>query len=202
MDTVKHAVSTSSAIRPINYSSQDEVILSVDSSYIACGWILSQITNGKRYPSRYGSITWNEREARYSQAKIELYGLFRALRAAKVWLIGLKTFTVEVDAKYIKGMISHPDIQPNAAMNRWLAGISLFDFKLRHVPGTKHLGPDGLSRRRPAPEDDDGLQETSEEIEDWLDEVLGCAIWVEGDLEEIFGGSKDDTSLVFNLVAL
>ena len=54
---------------------------------------------------------------------------------------------VEVDAKYIKGMINNPDIQPNATINRWIAGILLFDFKLVHVPGTQHGGPDGLSRR-------------------------------------------------------
>jgi hypothetical protein len=49
-------------------------------------------------------------------------------------------------------MINNPDIQPNASMNRWIAAILLFDFKLRHVPGKEH-GPDGLLRRPPAPED-------------------------------------------------
>jgi hypothetical protein len=191
MDTLKHAIVTSPAIRPINYSSKDEVILAVDSSYIACGWILLQVTNGKRHPSRFGSITWNEREARYSQAKIELYGLFRALRAAKVWLIGLPTFTVEVDAKYIKGMLSNPDAQPNAAMNRWLAGIALFDFKLKHVPGAKHSGPDGLSRRPSAPEDDEDLAETSEDVEEWVDEILGCSVWVAKELDGEWEGTMN-----------
>jgi len=76
MDAIKNTIISSSAIRPINYTSQDEVILAVDSSHIACGWILSQVVNKKRYPSRFGSITWNDRESRYSQAKLELYGLF------------------------------------------------------------------------------------------------------------------------------
>jgi hypothetical protein len=43
-------------------------------------------------------------------------------------------------------MLNNPDIQPNATINRWIAGILLFDFKLVHVPGATH-GPDGLSRR-------------------------------------------------------
>jgi len=47
MDSLKNAIIVSPAICPINYSSQDEVILAVDSSYIACGWILLQVTNGK-----------------------------------------------------------------------------------------------------------------------------------------------------------
>lgn len=119
MDMLKNAVVSSPVIRPINYSSANEVILAVDSSKITVGFILSQLDdNGCRHPSRFGSISWNDRESRYSQAKIELYGLFRALRAMKVWIIGVKTLVVEVDALYIKGMINRPDIQPNASMNR------------------------------------------------------------------------------------
>jgi hypothetical protein len=147
MDILKTAVINSPAIRPLNYQSSNEVILAVDSSHIACGWILQQLDDEKRRrPAHFGSITWNDREGRYSQSKIELYGLFRALKAVKVWIIGVKDLVVEVDAKYIKGMLNNPDIQPNAAVNRWIAGILLFDFRLRHVPGTKHIGPDGLSR--------------------------------------------------------
>ena len=86
----------------------------------------------------------NKREANYSQPKLELYGLFRSLRTARLWIIGVRNLTVEVDAKYIKGMLNNPDIQPNATINRWIAGILLFDFKLVHVPGATH-GPDGLS---------------------------------------------------------
>jgi len=60
-----------------------------------------------------------------------------------VWIIGVKNFTVEVDAQYIKGMLINPDIQPNALMNHWLASIQTFDFKLQHVSASKHQGPDG-----------------------------------------------------------
>jgi hypothetical protein len=138
--------------------------------------------NGKHCPARFGSITWNKRESRYSQAKVELYGLFCALKAAKVWLIGVKKFTVEVDAKYIKGMLSNPDIQPNAAMNRWITGILMFDFTLKHIPGSKHQGPDGLSHRRHAPEDNNEDDESSDDIEEWIDEILSCGLWVANDL--------------------
>ena len=178
MDQLKEAVIASPAIQPINYLSGNEVILAVDSSLIACGWILFQLDDGGlRRPSRFGSITWTIRKSRYSQAKIELYGLFRALKAMKVWVIGIQNLTIEVDAKYIKGMINNPDIQPNASMNRWIAAILLFDFKLRHVPGSKHVGPDGLSRRRRSV-DDEEVDETPEEIEDWLDDVVSCGIWI------------------------
>ena len=74
---------------------------------------------------------------------------------------------MEVDAKYIKGMINNPDMHPNAAMNRWIAAILMFDFKLVHVPGKRFLGPDGLSRRQRTEDDKrerrKGLREAAEE---------------------------------------
>jgi hypothetical protein len=30
-----------------------------------------------------------------------------------------------MDAQFIKGMLSNPDVQPNAAMNQWIATISV-----------------------------------------------------------------------------
>jgi len=80
-------------------------------------------------------------------------------------------FNIEVDAKYIKGMINNPDIQPNNAMNQWIAAILLFTFELVHVPVKDYSGPDGLSRRREVEGD-------VEEREDgWLDQVLGLGLW-------------------------
>jgi transposase InsO family protein len=166
MQTLKDLVLESPALRPIDYECGREVILAVDTSLIAVGFILLQIgDDGQRYPNRFGSISLTEVESRYSQAKLELYGLFRALRAVRVYTFGVTNLTVEVDAKYIKGMINNPDLQPNATINRWIAGILLFSFKLVHVPASKHAGVDGLSRRPPAEED----PEEHDDHEDWLD---------------------------------
>jgi len=70
-------------------------------------------------------------------------------------------------------MLSNPDIQPNAAVNRWIAAILLFDFKLVHVPMSKHKGPDGLSQREPAPG-----EEEHNDPKDWVDSMLSLGIWV------------------------
>jgi hypothetical protein len=172
MEKLKILAKSCTAIKAIDYHSTNEVILAVDSSWMAVGFVLlQQGDDRKRYPSRYGSITWNEREQRYSQAKIELYGLFRALKAVKIYIIGIQNLTVEVDAKYIKGMINNPDIQPNASINRWIAGILLFDFKLKHVPGKDHAPADGLSRRPRAPEDQDDVEDPDE----WIDHAYAFA---------------------------
>lgn len=164
--TLKQAITTAPALRPIDYQSEKPVVLAVDSSYIAAGFILYQYDeDNRKRPARYGSIPMNEREARYSQPKLELYGLFRALRAYRLYLIGVKNLQVEVDAKYIKGMLNDPDLQPNATINRWIQGILLFDFDLIHVPADRHRGPDALSRREPNADD------REEEGDDWLDDV-------------------------------
>jgi hypothetical protein len=72
---------------------------------------------------------------------------------------------VEVNMKYIKGMINNPDLQPNTTINQWIAGILLFSFKLIHVSVLKHKGVDGLSRHPPVKED---TMEDSN-YEDWID---------------------------------
>lgn len=87
---------------------------------------------------------------------------FELSNATKLWIIGSRKLVVEVDAQYIKGMLNKPDIHPNAAMNRWISAILMFDFELVHVPGAKHKGPDGLSRRRVA---EDGGEEGGEGVE-------------------------------------
>jgi len=165
MKKLKTLAKNSPAIHAINYASEHKVILAVDISSIAVGYILSQIgVIAKRYPSRFGSMMLSERESRYSQAKLELFGLFRALKDCQIWIIRVKNLVVEVDAKYIKGMINNSDIQPNATINRWISAILLFNFQLRHVPGHAH-GPDGLSRCPQAPED----PAVEEDYEEWID---------------------------------
>ena len=84
----------------------------------------------------FGSKTLNDHESHFSQPKLELYGLFRVLRSLKAYLIGVRNLVVEVDARYIKGMLVNPDLAPSASMNRWIVSILLFHFTLVHVPGT------------------------------------------------------------------
>jgi len=72
-------------------------------------------------------------------------------------------------------MLSNPDIQLNAAVNRWITTILLFDFKLVHVPAEKLLGANGLSGREPAA----GEDSNDSDLEEWIDEVVSLGIWVD-----------------------
>jgi hypothetical protein len=154
-------------LRPIDYESEEAVIFSVNSSRVAAGMILAQKdASGHRRPARYGSVPMSERESRYSQPKLELFGLYRALQHWRLYIIGVENLTVEVDAKYIQGLLNNPDLQPDAAVNRWIQGILMFHFALIHVPATKFQGPDALSRREPV-EGEDIISDDDA----WLDEI-------------------------------
>src|SRR5882762_8035341 len=88
-EDLKQGLLTSNALKPIDYSSNSPVILAVDTSQIAVGFYLCQAdpeNPRKRYYARFGSISLNERERRFSQPKLELYGLFQALRAYKLFI--------------------------------------------------------------------------------------------------------------------
>ena len=126
--------------------------------------------------------------------KVELYGLFHALHATHLHLISVRNLVVEVDASYIKGMLSNPDIQPNAAINRWIAAIQLFNFKLVHVPADKHKGPDGLSRHEPVLGEDE-----DDDPDDWIDSALSLSTWVVSWLDPFPTNSLRTDALVLAL---
>ena len=194
-DALKTVLLSSPALRPIDYASNSPVILGVDTSSIAVGYLLCQCDADnpriRRY-ARFGSITLNDRESRFSQPKLELYGLFRALRSLKMYLIGVRNLIVEVDAQFIKSMLSNPDIAPSASVNRWIVSILLFHFTLVHVPGTWH-GPDGLSRRPRQPGDDDEDSEYNLEFDDWVDKVYGFMHFLNPTHLQIASSDKNTT---------
>ena len=163
---LKQLVTRAPALKPIDYTCGRQVYLSVDTSVLGVGFILSQEDEeGRRSPARYGSIPLNKTEANYPQCKLELYGLLRALRHYRGFIAGVKDLIVEVDASSIKGMLTNPDRQANI-INQWIHGISQFDFTLVHVPAYRHQGPDALSRRPITEEDYSGESDPEQWIED------------------------------------
>ncbi|KNZ80070.1 hypothetical protein J132_07951, partial [Termitomyces sp. J132] len=109
-------------------------------------------------------ITLNNKEARFSQPKLELYGL--------MYLIGVRNLIIKVDARYIKGMLQNPDIQPSASMNCWIVAILMFHFELVHVKGT-FPGSDGLLQCPPQPGNPPADDSDSSMYEDWIDRLHG-----------------------------
>src|SRR5438477_8431755 len=89
-------------------------------------------------------------EIRCTEARV-----LKALKKFRFWVYG-RFFRVETDAQTLVWLLNQPpNGLPNAMMTRWLTFIRLFDFEVKHVPGTKNSGPDRLSRRGRAPTDED-----------------------------------------------
>ncbi|OBZ76577.1 Transposon Tf2-6 polyprotein [Grifola frondosa] len=141
-EDLKQALIESPALRAINYNSSANVILAVDTSYIAVGF----------YPLRFGSITLNDRESRFSQPKLEIYGLFHALRALRLYLLGVRNLVVEVDARYIKGML-----------------------RIRYIPFRQHQSWIQPRTRRTLQKTATAryTEELEDDFEDWIDRIHG-----------------------------
>src|SRR5437660_324804 len=85
---------------------------------------------------------------------------------------------MEIDARILVHQLNQPTSDlPGTVVGRWIAYIRLFDFEIRHVAGTKHKGPDTLSRR-PGTEEEllelrEGGEEAVERLEEFVDAELG-----------------------------
>ena len=157
------------ALKLIDYEASSKIVLLVDSSLIGWGAILQQEDDldakpKQRHPSQYENGLWTPAERKYDSGKLECRGLLKALKKLRYYLYGVR-FLVEIDAKTLVYQLNQPATDlPGSVVNRWLAWIRLFDFELKHVSGTKHGGPDSLSRR---PRGVDDLEsEEDDEVED------------------------------------
>jgi len=122
----------------------------------------------EKHPVIFGSCTFSDTESCYSQPKLELYGVFRAVKDLwhRIWGIHIR---IDVDAKFLIEMVKQPDL-PNAPMTRWISYIALFDYEICHVPAQSHAAVDGLSRRKHTPKDSE-----DEDAEDFLGKFIGSA---------------------------
>src|SRR5260370_26890622 len=111
-------------------------MIQVDSSIIGMGWVINQQLEDQQYPMVFGSLTFNPIESRYSQPKLELYGVLRAFKGEWHRLHSIH-FKLQVDVSSIIQMVNAPDL-PNAAMTRWITYIQLFSFEVEHVKAKKH----------------------------------------------------------------
>ncbi len=135
--------------------------------------MITQCLVDMEYPIVFGSITFNEHEARYLQPKLELYGVFRALKAECHRLHNIH-FCLVVDTGFLTQMMISPDL-PNMVMTRWITYIQLFTFKVNHTPGMSHHVPDGLSCQ-PCAADDSDYSDGDIDVEDGIKLVKALPI--------------------------
>jgi hypothetical protein len=79
---------------------------------------------------------------------------------------------LEIDAHVLLHQLNRSETDlPKTLVTRWLAWICLFDFNIRHIPGTKHTAADGFSRRSRTQSDNDH-KEYEVNIDDFIDAEL------------------------------
>jgi hypothetical protein len=108
---LKEALLNSPVLRSIDYNSDLPVILAVDTSHITVGFYLCQADvhmPKKRYFARFGSLPLNNHEQHFSQPKLELYGLYCALRTYKMFLVGVHNLIVEGRCEIYQGHAQQP----------------------------------------------------------------------------------------------
>jgi hypothetical protein len=176
-DNLKKVLLDLPALCSIDYTSNLPVILAVNTLPIAVGFYLCQadpVNPRKHYFACFRSISLNNCKRCFSQPKLELYGLFCAHCTYKIFIVSIHNLVIEVDTRYIKGMLNNPDTVPSASINCWIVSILTFHFKLQHIPGKQH-GPNGLSCRPLQIKDnnDNNTSKDPESFNDWVDNLYG-----------------------------
>src|SRR6204780_4517697 len=118
-----------------------------DASKYASGAVLTQTNNnGDRHPVAFYSKMFNDTERNYEIYDRELLGIIHALGEWRHYIQGSgHTTIVYSDHKNLTSFRRAQKLSPRQA--RWSLFLSEHDIKLIHLPGTKMIQSDALSRR-------------------------------------------------------
>jgi hypothetical protein len=147
MEGLKEILKSLPVLRQIEYDFNRSVIVTVDTSPNAIGWVVGQDdVDGRRFAVRSGAKILTKRQQAYPQVKRELLGVFIILKAEKIYLIGTNVI-LETDCLSLLGMIANCSI-PNIVMLRWIAYIKSMKPILVYISCKKNSVADILLRAR------------------------------------------------------
>jgi hypothetical protein len=116
-------------LRQIEYDFGKPVIVTIEISSIAIGWVVDQDdVDGRWFAVRFGAKILTKQQRAYLQIKRELLGVFTTLKTERNYLIGANV-VLETDCLLLLGIIANCSI-PNIAMLRWIAYIKLLNLVL------------------------------------------------------------------------
>src|SRR5271156_2572037 len=118
-----------------------------DASKVATGAVLTQLDgNGDRHPCAFLSKTLSSTERNYKIYDRELLGIIRSLEEWRHYIQGSGHTTVVLsDHKNLTYFRTAQKL--NRRQARWSLYLSEFDVQLVHLPGSKMIQSDALSRR-------------------------------------------------------
>jgi RNase H-like domain found in reverse transcriptase/Reverse transcriptase (RNA-dependent DNA polymerase) len=167
MFELKIALTNAPALVTIDYGPDGGlIIVAFDASKKGWGAVIMQLDkNGRRHPVRFESGVWTVSESNYDAGKRECRALLKTLKKFRHWLYGVH-FLLETDANTLCAQLNRTATDlPGALVTQWLAWIRFFDFEVRHIPGTKNVVADALSRRPPT-EDDIRERDNEQDIDE------------------------------------
>jgi RNase H-like domain found in reverse transcriptase/Integrase zinc binding domain len=117
-----------------------------DTSKVATGTILTQLnSNGDQHPVAFLSKTFSETERKYEIYDRELLGIIWALKEWRHYIQGSGHTTI-VYSNHKNLTYFRTAQKLNDRQARWSLYLSGFDLKLIHLPGTKMVQSNALSR--------------------------------------------------------
>lgn len=120
-----------------------EMILTVDSSKLATGGILSQMHSNFERPIAFYSKRFTELDEKRSAFELEIIGLCANVKHFRKYLYG-KEFTIYTDCNALKYLNSNKD--SNSKLARMAIELNDYDFKVIHKKGTLNIVADMISR--------------------------------------------------------
>lgn len=121
-------------------------ILAVDASFDGIGAVLSQVPEGedRARPIAFASRSLNRAQSKYPVHRLEFLALKWAVcEKFSHWLKG-HAFSAWTDNNPLTYILTKPKL--DACEQRWVAKLASYEFDLKHVPGTKNVVADALSR--------------------------------------------------------
>jgi RNase H-like domain found in reverse transcriptase len=118
-----------------------------DASKVATSMVLTQLdSNGDWHPIAFLSKTFTETKRKYEIYNQELLGIIRALKKWRHYIQGSgHMMVIYSDHKNLTYFRTAQKLNDRQA--RWSPYLSGFDLKLIHLPGTKMVQSDALSRQ-------------------------------------------------------
>lgn len=148
---LKEALLSAPVLAYPRFQSDEPFIVDTDWSYEnrCIGGVLSQVQDGKERVICYGAKKLNPAQSNYGSTKGELFAMTEFLSRWKYFL-RYQPFILRTDhqaLKYIRSLET-----PTGMIQRWLATLAEYDFKVMFRPGKKHGNADHLSRIQHADE--------------------------------------------------
>lgn len=124
---------------------QGRFSVTCDASDLAVGFYLEQTdSDGNKRPIAFGGRKLSQAERNYSTTEKECLAVIQALKSYRPYLLG-QEFDLYTDHESLKWLLTRSQ-EHSGRLWRWVDKFREFQCKVHHIPGTKNIVADALSR--------------------------------------------------------